>query len=157
MNQLALNDYSLSFDKVVRMVDVNGIGFDESFLAGLIRDHLARQVNGKLPTITDAFEIYIRENAHSHRARFIKNASRHFAFFKNLHGDLTLDELRHWHITQYRDYQLARGFNPTSIRKHDNTLNAMLNVAFKHLDIDRLSPFRALKIKKKWGGDSANA
>lgn len=146
--ELALNtSHHLALEKVERMVDINGVKFDESFLAGLVRDHLAKQVNGRLPTITDAFEIYIRENASAHRPRFVKTASRHFAFFKQLHGDLTLDELRHWHITQYRDYQLGRGLNPTSIRKHNNTLNAMLNVAFKHLDIDRLSPFRALRIK----------
>jgi integrase len=142
-----IRNNELSFEKIVRVIQVNGVGFEEAFLAGLIKDHMAKQLKGRPPTITDAFEIYIRENSSSHRARFVKNASRHFEFFKQLHGDLTLDELRHWHITQYRDYQLERGLNPTSIRKHNNTLNAMLNVAFKHLDIDRLSPFRALKIK----------
>ena len=39
------------------------------------------------------------------------------------------------------------GLRPASVRKHNNTLNAMLNMAFKHLDIDRLSPFRSLKIR----------
>lgn len=136
-----------SFNRIVRMVDVNGITFDESFLAGLIKDHMSKQLKGRLPTISDAFEIYIQENPSSHRERFVKCATRHFNAFKNLHGDLALDDLKHWHITQYRDYQLARGLNPSSVRKHNNTLNAMLNVAFKHLDIDRLSPFRALKIK----------
>ena len=136
-----------SFNRIVRMVDINGVTFDESFLAGLVKEHMSRQLRGRLPTISDAFEIYIQENPSSHRVRFVKCATRHFSAFKNLHGDLVLDDLRHWHITQYRDYQLARGLNPSSVRKHNNTLNAMLNVAFKHLDIDRLSPFRALKIK----------
>jgi integrase len=136
-----------SFNRIVRMVDINGVTFDESFLAGLIKEHMSKQLKGRLPTISDAFEIYIQENPSSHRERFVKCATRHFNAFKNLHGDLVLDDLRHWHITQYRDYQLARGLNPSSVRKHNNTLNAMLNVAFKHLDIDRLSPFRALKIK----------
>ncbi|MFY9128611.1 MAG: hypothetical protein WAO82_07990 [Limnohabitans sp.] len=58
-----------------------------------------------------------------------------------------MDELKHWHITQYRDTLLAQGLHPNSIRKHNNILNAMINMAFKHLDIDRLSPFRGLKIK----------
>lgn len=136
-----------SFNRIVRMVDINGVTFDESFLAGLVKEHMSKQLKGRLPTISDAFEIYIQENPSSHRVRFVKCATRHFSAFKNLHGDLVLDDLRHWHITQYRDYQLARGLNPSSVRKHNNTLNAMLNVAFKHLDIDRLSPFRALKIK----------
>lgn len=38
-------------------------------------------------------------------------------------------DLRQHHITQYRGYQLARGLKPTSIHKHNNTLNAMLNMA----------------------------
>ena len=62
-------------------------------------------------------------------------------------GDLYLDELRHIHITQYRDYLLARGLHPNSVRKHNNILNAMINMAFKHLDIDKLSPFRNLQIR----------
>lgn len=94
--ELALStSLNLSVEKVVRMIEINGVSFDEAFLANLVRDHLAKQVRGRLPTITDAFEIYFRENASAHRPRFVKTASRHFAFFKQLHGDLTLDELRH--------------------------------------------------------------
>ena len=62
-------------------------------------------------------------------------------------GDLPLDALRHAHITQFRDSQLARGLHPNSVRRHHNMLNAMVNMAFKHLDMDRLSPFRGLYIR----------
>lgn len=133
-------------DRIKRTIDINGISFEEDFIARLIADYMAKQKSGKLPTITDAFNIYIRENPSSKNWKFIAHATRNFNSFKNLYGDLTLDELRHWHITQYRDYQLSRGLKSASVRKHHNTLNAMLNSAFKHLDIDRLSPFRALKI-----------
>lgn len=82
--ELALNtSHHLALEKVERMVDINGVKFDETFLAGLVRDHLAKQVNGRLPTITDAFEIYIRENASAHRPRFVKTASRHLPFSNN--------------------------------------------------------------------------
>lgn len=135
------------FDKVERLVNINGMNFDEEFVAKVISDHLAKQKDGKLPTISDAFKIYMSENNSSHKPTFVKHARYHFRSFYEMFGDLTLDELKHWHITKYRDYQLQRGLNPTSIRKHNNTLNAMLNVAFKHLDIDRLSPFRGLKIR----------
>ena len=135
------------FDKVERLINVNGMNFEEEFIAKIISEHMAKQKDGKLPTITDAFKIYMAENTSSHKPTFVKPARYHFRSFYELFGDLTLDELRHWHITKYRDYQLQRGLNPTSIRKHNNTLNAMLNLAFKHLDIDRLSPFRGLKIR----------
>ena len=137
----------LSLTKFERLVQINGVSFEEQFIAKLIAEHLAKQRTNRLPTITDAFNIYIKESPSANNWRFVATATRHFEWFRNLFGDLKLDELRHWHITQYRDYQLARGLNPTSIRKHNNTLNAMLNMAFKHLDIDRLSPFRALKIQ----------
>ncbi len=62
-------------------------------------------------------------------------------------GDLPLDEMRHAHITGFRDSQLARGLHANSVRRHNNMLNAMVKMAFKHLDIDRLSPFRRLYIR----------
>jgi hypothetical protein len=58
-----------------------------------------------------------------------------------------LDELRHVHITEFRDSQLARGLHANSVRRHINMLNAMVNMAFKHLDMNRLSPFRRLYIR----------
>ncbi|QKM65589.1 hypothetical protein DCO17_10280 [Polynucleobacter tropicus] len=147
MKSIVIKPHPIVFDKVERLINVNGMNFEEEFLAKVISEHLAKQRNGKLPTITDAFQIYMNEATSSHRPTFVKHANYHFRSFKEFFGDLTLDELKHWHITEYRDYQLARGLSPTSIRKHNNTLNAMLNMAFKHLDIDRLSPFRALKIR----------
>jgi hypothetical protein len=57
---------------------------------------------------------------------------------------MPLDELRHVNITEFRDSQLARGLHASSVRRHINMLNAIVNMAFKHLDMDRLSPFRRL-------------
>lgn len=146
-NSIIKLNNSVELQVVKRLIKVNGVEFEEEYLAQIIAEHLSKKKFGREPTISDAFKIYIQENSHSHRTRFVKTATRHFLSFQSLFGDLTLDELRHWHITQYRDHQLERGLLPASIRKYNNTLNAMLNVAFKHLDIDRLSPFRALKIR----------
>jgi hypothetical protein len=84
------------------------------------------------------------ENTSAHRRNFKLNANQYFNRFVAIFGDLYFDELKHWHITQYRDTLLTKGLHPNSIRKHNNILNAMINMAFKHLDIDRLSPFRGL-------------
>ncbi len=137
----------LSLNKVERLININGTYFSEDYIAKIIAEHLSKKKFGREPTISDAFKIYIQENPSSKRIRFVTTATRHFESFKSLFGDLKLEELRHWHITEYRDFQLKRGMLPASIRKYNNTLNAMLNMAFKHLDIDRLSPFRALKIR----------
>ena len=129
------------------LVRVKGVSFDEAFLADLVSKHFRNQSLDRAPTFSTAFEIYMREHPHAHRRKFCYNSTRYFTYFVELFGDLRLDELRHFHITQYRDYQLARGLKPSSVRKHNNTLNAIINMAFKHLDIDKLSPFRALHIR----------
>jgi integrase len=134
-------------DVVKKLVIVKGVTFEEDFVAELISKHFNEQALKGSPTITTAFEIYMREHPHSHRRKFFDNSTRYFKYFIDQFGDLRLDELRHHHITQYRDHQLRRGLKPSSVRKHNNTLNAIINMAFKHLDIDKLSPFRALRIR----------
>ena len=137
---------------VQRMINVNGVPFDEEFLGKLVATHFLAFPNGKRPTFSTAFEIYLAESKSSHRKRFRDDATRYFNYFCELYGDLPLDDLKHWHMTTYRDRQLERGLSPSSIRKHHNCLNAILNLSFRFLDIDRLSPFRGLRIKGE--GDS---
>jgi integrase len=133
--------------KIQRIIKVNGVDFDEEFIAKLIQEHLAKQPMNRKPTISDAFNIYIKESPSASHWRFVKAATRHFQFFRDFWGDLELDQLKHWHMTQYRDYLLSQNKKTATVRKSHNTLNAMLNMAFKHLDMDRLSPFRSLQIK----------
>jgi integrase len=128
-------------------IDIDGIQIDRELIVQLLAKHLGSNLTQtKRYKFSDAFEIYLRERSGNFRKRFSQNATRSFNNFINQFGDLYLDELKHFHATQYRDAQIARGLNPTSVRKHFATLNATLNLAFKHLDIDRLSPFRGLYI-----------
>ena len=99
------------------------------------------------PRFSDAYDIYMRENPSANRRKFKIVAQQAYAMFVAQFGDMPLDELRHVHITEFRDSQLARGLHANSVRRHINMLNAMVNMAFKHLDIDRLSPFRRLYIR----------
>ena len=71
------------------------------------------------------------------------------ALFVVTFGDLHLDDLRHAHITELRDGQLARGLDANSVRRHINMLNAMVNMAFKQLNIDRLCPLMRLFIRSE--------
>ena len=128
-------------------VRLQGIDFNEDFLSELVARHFKRQQWQAKPMFSDAYGIYIRENPSAHRRKFKTVAQQAYALFVAQFGDLPLDELRHIHITQFRDNQLARGLLANSVRRHINMLNAMVNMAFKHLDIDRLSPFRRLYIR----------
>lgn len=129
------------------LIKVKGVPFNEDFIADLISKHFSSLKHAANPTFSEAFDVYMREHPNTHRNKFRYNSTLHFKYFLELFGDLRLDDLRHHHITQYRDYQLARGLKPSSVRKHNNTLNAIINMAFKHLDIDKLSPFRSLHIR----------
>lgn len=146
-NKIQLNEHSFLNTNIRRRVTLHGVEFDEDFLSDLVARHLREKSRTSRPTMKTAYDIYMAENHSSHRRKFQSNANLYFNYFVELFGDLPLNELRHCHITQYRDHQLARGLSPISVRKHNNVLNAMINMAFKHLDIDRLSPFRGLQIR----------
>jgi integrase len=128
-------------------VRLHGIDFDEDFLSELVARHFRRQQWQAKPMFSDAYGIYMRENPSAHRRKFKTVAQQAYALFMAQFGDMPLDELRHVHITEFRDSQLARGLHANSVRRHINMLNAMVNMAFKHLDMDRLSPFRRLYIR----------
>ena len=53
---------------VQRMVNVNGVPFDEEFLGKLVANHFSALPNGKRPTFSTAFEIYLAESKSSHQA-----------------------------------------------------------------------------------------
>ena len=128
-------------------VRLHGIDFDEDFLSELVARHFKRQQWQVKPMFSDAYGIYMRENPSAHRRKFKTVAKQAYALFVVQFGDTPLDELRHLHITEFRDSQLSRGLHANSVRRHINMLNAMVNMAFKHLDMDRLSPFRRLYIR----------
>jgi len=128
-------------------VRLHGIDFDEDFLSELVARHFRRQQWLAKPMFSDAYGIYMRENPSAHRRKFKTVAQQAYALFVAQFGDMHLDELRHVHITEFRDSQLARGLHANSVRRHINMLNAMVNMAFKHLDMDQLSPFRRVYIR----------
>ena len=128
-------------------VHLHGIDFDEDFLSELVaRRHFSRQHWQTTPMFSDAYGIYMRENPTVHRRKFKTVAKQAYALFVAQFGDMPLDEMRQVHITEFKDNQLARGLHANSVRRHFNMLNAMVNMRFKHLEMDRLSPFRPLYI-----------
>ena len=123
--------------QIKKRISVGGIDVDEDFVKELLIKHLRQGDANDRPTLSDAFDIYMSENTSAHRRKFKLNANQYFNRFNAMYGDLYLHELKHWHITQYREKLLAQGLHPNNIRKHNNILNAMIHMAFKHLDIDR--------------------
>ncbi len=88
-------------------VRLHGIDFDEDFLSELVVRHFRRQQWQTKPMFSDAFGIYMRENPSAHRRKFKTVTKQAYALFAAQFGDMPLDELRHVHITEFRDSQLA--------------------------------------------------
>ena len=146
-HEIQIAPHTFISTQVKRRIQISGIDVDEELVKELLIKHLQNLSSKERPKLSDAFQIYMTENTSAHRRKFKINANQYFRRFVAQFGDMYLDELRHFHITQYRDQRLAEGLHPNSVRKHNNILNAMINMAFKHLDIDRLSPFRGLQIR----------
>lgn len=64
-------------------------------------------------------------NSSADRRKFKTVAQQAYTLFVTQFGDMPLDELRHVHITEFRDSQLARGLHSSSVRRRINMLNAM--------------------------------
>jgi integrase len=131
---------------LTQRVKVKGIEFEEEFVAELISKYFSNRDPSKEPRLSDALQIYISESTAGDGRKFRGDALNSFRKFVYLIGDRHLSELRHIHICQFRDYLFETGLTPVTVRKQTAIMSAMLNIAFRHLDIDRLSPFRGLKI-----------
>ena len=81
-------------DVVKKLVIVKGVTFEEDFVAELISKHFNEQALKGSPTITTAFEIYMREHPHSHRRKFVDNSTRYFKYFIDQFGDFRFAALR---------------------------------------------------------------
>jgi hypothetical protein len=138
-----VNSLSISGDCSAK---VKGIDFDEGFLAQLISHYFIQSKNKNIPKISDALAIYLHESTAGDGKKFRGDALNFFNRFKVEIGDLYLDDLRHAHACVFRDHLLSLGLVPVTVRRQTGILNAMINIAFKNFDIDRLSPFRSLKI-----------
>ncbi len=132
--------------QIKRIVRVRNVEFDEEFLSELLSKYFSKKINEQFPRLSDALNIYLNESRASGVRKFQLDAINAFNNFIDLIGNLYLYELKHIHICKMRDHLLDRGLKPVTVRRQTSILNAMLNIAFRHLDIDRLSPFRGLRI-----------
>ena len=129
-----------------RIINVKGVEFEEEFLASLISNYFTQAKNLNRPKLSDALTIDLYESSAGDSKKFRGDALHVYHRFTDRIGNLFLEDLKHAHACYFRDYLLELGLKPVTVRRQTGILNAMINVAFKHLDVDRLSPFRSLKI-----------
>lgn len=147
MNDKEFEIVSAITDPVLRrLIRIRGVDFDESFIAELISTHFNNKSVIGEPRLSDAMLIYLNESEAADRKKFRGDVLHVFKRFTTVIGDLPLADLKHAHACQFRDFLLSLGLKPVTVRKQTAILNAMLNMAFRYLDMDKLSPFRALRI-----------
>ena len=147
---MSLNNFEIynpsSSQEVRRIIRIKGVEFDENFLAGIIGDYFNRNYLESAPRLSDALEIYLKESVASDERKFRGDALHVFNRFKSLLGDLYISEIRYVHACTFRDYLISLGLKPETVKKQTAFLSAMLSAAFRYFDIEKTSPFRALKI-----------
>lgn len=63
---------------------------------------------------SDAYGIYMWENPSAHRSKFKTVAQQTYALFVTQFDDMPLDELRHFHFTEFKDSHWPMGCIPTA-------------------------------------------
>lgn len=130
-----------------RQVLIKGVPFDEDFIADLIQAKLASGTHKSIPLFSEAKELYKREHPRSHRPRFLRSVDHYLGNFIQILGDFPIDELKFNHGTYYRDVLIERGVKTLTVKNHFAHFNAVLNMAYRYHDIDKLSPFRKIPIR----------
>ena len=77
-------------------VRIHGVEFDEDLLSELVVKHLSEQKSKFRPKLSDALEIYMRENTSSHRRKFRNVALHYYSLFTAQFGDMPLDHNHRW-------------------------------------------------------------
>ena len=70
-----------SHNDIDRTIKINGIDFEEKFIAKLIAKHMEKSNGLENPTITTAYEIYSKESPAAHQMKFQIDTRRYFNYF----------------------------------------------------------------------------
>lgn len=108
----------------------------------------------KRPRLSDALDIYLTTHRHADRKKATDRAKRDWGQLVDMAGDIFIAELGREHARAFVARCAANGMKTATQRRAVNTLNAVLNVAIRELDIrDCLNPFASVPIANE-GKDS---
>ncbi|SPF79583.1 site-specific integrase [Pseudoprimorskyibacter insulae] len=105
------------------------------------------------PTITDAFKVYLEENAKPIPEQRKKQEARFRRSERNLIGvigrDKLVSELTRQDARAWRDRRLQQGVSPSTVTRERNDISAVISFAISELDAGGENPFKGVKMPKK--------
>ncbi|WP_158080809.1 tyrosine recombinase XerC [Pelomonas sp. KK5] len=99
------------------------------------------------PRLSDALAIYLATHQNTANKRATDRAARDWGHLVSLAGDIPVLALVREHARSYVVQRTAKGSKTATVRRAVNTVNAVLNVAIRELDIKgAINPFAAVLI-----------
>lgn len=108
------------------------------------------------PFLSDALALYLKLHQKASDTKFRQAVEREWDKLIAHCGDIPLESLARPQARSFVDQLLNTGLKTTSVRRALRSINAVLNMAFKELEIAKSQPFNALKITGE-GSDSTHA
>lgn len=108
------------------------------------------------PFLSDALTLYLKLHQKGSDTKFRQGVEREWDRLIAHCGDIPLESLTRPQARSFVDQLLNIGLKTTSARRALRAINAVLNMAFRELEIAKPQPFRELKIRGE-GSDSAHA
>ena len=105
------------------------------------------------PFLKDALTLYLRLHPKGSDTKYRQGVQRDWGRLIAHCGDIPCDSLTRSQGRSFVDQLLKTGLKTTSVRRVLRSINAVLNMAFKELEVSKSQPFSALKIAGE-GADS---
>lgn len=105
------------------------------------------------PFLSDALGLYLELHQKGSETKFRQGIQREWKRLIAHCGDIPCESLSRPQARSFVDQLLRTGLKTTSVRRTLRAINAVLNMAFQELEIDKSHPFRLLKI----AGEGADA
>lgn len=130
--------------------EYEGVPEDEALMARVLLGGVTK--NAPEPTVTDAFNFYLKENMKDTPEKRKKQEQRFRRAERNLiaalGGDKAVSQLTREEVRRWRDMRIEAGAAAGTIKREKSDLSTVINTARSELDVRGDNPFENLKLPK---------
>ena len=101
------------------------------------------------PFLSDALALYLKLHQKGSDTKFRQGVQREWDRLIAHCGDIPCESMTRLQARSFVDQLLNTGLKTTSVRRTLRAINAVLNMAFRELEIAKPQPFRELKLLVK--------
>jgi len=106
------------------------------------------------PRLSDALTAYWNQHKKAGDATITAYVGREWNNFSSFAGNVPIESINRALARKYVEHLLSQGLKTGSVRRKLNSINAVLNAALRELEISKVNPFAAIRIKGE--GTDAN-